>query len=195
MPIKVIPGNTQQGQQVNKTRLEKTISCITRFFLLTGWEFLYVRRLYIGVFPSLFLGCGSRLAASSGLCLCSACMQQLQPSCRRRHLPSPVLQLFRPSHLLHPHIHFSPHQSPLIGFTQNNKELLFEVLHSSCTGQRAVAVVAQQEAMEELREDKWPTLLQSFWSHLLLWWHPQLQAGLGEGFTANRHGWQLHLTG
>lgn len=40
------------------------------------------------VFISLLLGCECRLAASAGLGLCNVCMQQLQPSCRRRHLPS-----------------------------------------------------------------------------------------------------------
>jgi len=36
-------------------------------------------------------------------------------------------------------------------------------------------------------------LLQCLLSYLLLWGHPQLQAGLGEGFRFNRSDWPVLL--
>ena len=55
---------------------------------------------YTFVFISLFLGCENRLAASTRLSLRNVCVQQLQLSCRKMHLPSSGFQLFIPAFLL-----------------------------------------------------------------------------------------------
>lgn len=107
----------------------------THFFLLTGWWLLYIRRLYILCSPlcswAVAVGWLRLQVWVYAMLVCNSCSHpagggtcpHLFFSCFAL-VSSCILKSTSPSH-----------QSPLIGFTQNNKELLFEVLHSSCTGQ------------------------------------------------------------
>lgn len=91
----------RKESKVEKTYLEKTLSLhnlnMGRHVSFFSWVIVIVYQEAVGLCSPLFLGCENRLAASTRFCLCNVCMQELQPSCRRRHLRSSGFQLLIPA--------------------------------------------------------------------------------------------------